>query len=141
MRRIFLPSNTSRARLRAAEQARMHRAEIVREMSWGRLSRRDLIKMGLLTGAGLLAPIRGLNPFMPTDAWAQIPTGTPPSPLFGVQPFTQPMLRFDVIPRNPVSSLNPAPQAQSNQTQQPVDPALGGGTSGSHSSRRRWPSK
>ncbi|PYR88217.1 MAG: copper oxidase [Acidobacteria bacterium] len=128
MRRIFLPSNTSRARLRAAEQARMHRAEIVREMSWGRLSRRDLIKMGLLTGAGLLAPIRGLNPFMPTDAWAQIPTGTPPSPLFGVQPFTQPMLRFDVIPRNPVSSLNPAPQAQSNQTQQPVDPALGGGT-------------
>src|SRR5438105_8761221 len=128
MRRIFLPSNTSKARLRAAEQARMHRAEIVREMSWGRLSRRDLIKMGLLTGAGLLAPISGLTPFMPTDPWAQIPTGPPPRALFGVQPFTQPMLRFDVIPPNPVSSLNPAPQAQSNQTQQPVDPALGGGT-------------
>ena len=131
MRRIFLPSNTSRARLRAAEQARMHRAEIVREMSWGRLSRRDLIKMGLLTGAGLLAPIRGLNPFMPTVAWAQIPTGTPPSPLFGVQPFTQPMLRFDSIPH---SAGAPVPSKG-------VLPDQCGRTSGSHSSRRRWPSK
>jgi FtsP/CotA-like multicopper oxidase with cupredoxin domain len=86
-----------------------------------------LIKLGLITGAGMLAPIRGLNPFV-SDAWAQIPTGTPPSPLFGVQPFTQPMLRFDVIPRNPVSTLNPVPTAEANQTQQPVDPALGGGT-------------
>jgi FtsP/CotA-like multicopper oxidase with cupredoxin domain len=127
MSRIFLPWNTSRARLRAAEHAREHRAEIARELSWGRVSRRDLIKLGLFTGAGMIAPIRGLNPFI-SDAWAQIPTGTPPSPLFGVQPFTQPMLRFDVVPRNPVSSLNPAPQAQANQTQQPVDPALGGGT-------------
>jgi FtsP/CotA-like multicopper oxidase with cupredoxin domain len=127
MSRIFLPETTSRARLRAAEHARTHRAEIVRELSWGRISRRDLIKLGLFTSAGMLAPIRGLNPFI-TDVSGQIPTGTPASPLFGVRAFTQPLLRFDVIPRNPVSSLNPAPTAESNQTQQPVDPALGGGT-------------
>jgi len=41
--------------------------------------------------------------------------------------FSQPMPRFDVLPRNPVSVLNPAPTAQANTTQQPVDPALGGG--------------
>jgi manganese oxidase len=127
MSRIFLPCHASRARLRAAEHARHHRAEIVRELSWGRISRRDLIRLGLFTGAGMLAPIRGLNPFIP-DASAQIPTGAPPSPLFGVQPFTAPLLRFDVLPRNPVASLNPAPTAEANQMQQPVDPALGGGT-------------
>jgi FtsP/CotA-like multicopper oxidase with cupredoxin domain len=38
------------------------------------------------------------------------------------------MPRFDVLPRQPVSVLNPAPTAQANTTQQPVDPALGGGT-------------
>ena len=41
------------------------------------------------------------------------------------------MPRFDVIPRgtNPLGGdLTPVPQAQANQTQQPVDPALGGGT-------------
>ena len=127
MSNIYLPWNASKARQRDAERARQNRTEIVRELSWGRVSRRDLIKLGLFTSAGMLAPIRGLNPFV-QDASAQIPTGTPPSPLFGVQPFTQPMLRFDVLPRNPVSSLNPAPLAQANQTQQPVDPALGGGT-------------
>lgn len=57
-----------------------------------------------------------------------VPTGLSPSPTFGIQKFTQPMPRFDVLPRNPVSTLNPAPTAEANTTQQPVDPALGGGT-------------
>jgi FtsP/CotA-like multicopper oxidase with cupredoxin domain len=64
-----------------------------------------------------------------TDALADsVPTGLPPSPTFGIQKFTQPMLRFDVLPRNSVATLNPPPTAESNQTQQPVDPQLGGGT-------------
>src|SRR5262245_53412910 len=72
---------------------------------------------------------RSLSPFI-RSAYAEsnIPTGLPPSPLFGVQPFTQPMPRFDVFRRDPVSVLNPAPMAQSNQTQQPVPAILGGGT-------------
>ncbi|HEY3159233.1 MAG TPA: multicopper oxidase domain-containing protein [Vicinamibacterales bacterium] len=52
-------------------------------------------------------------------------TGIPRSPQFGAQPFTQPMPRFDVLARNPVSSLNPFPTAESNQTQQVLDPRLG----------------
>src|SRR3954469_6632498 len=128
MSRIYLPWNASKARLRAAEQARRERAEIVRELSWGRVSRRDLIKMGLFTGAGMLAPLGGLNPFVGTaSAVTDIPTGAPRSRLFGAKPFTQAMPRFDVLPRNPLSCLTPGPQAASNQTLIPVDPMLGGG--------------
>jgi FtsP/CotA-like multicopper oxidase with cupredoxin domain len=130
MSSIYLPWNASKARRRNAERARQNRAEIVRELSWGRVSRRDLIKMGLFTSAGMLAPIGGLNPFVGTasgQVTLDIPTGAPRSPLFGAQPFTQPMSRFDVLPRNPVSSLTPYPQAEANQTQMPVDSLLGGG--------------
>src|SRR5437868_7286704 len=77
MSRIYLPSNASAARLREAEHARRNRAGIVRELSWGRVTRRDLIKMGLFTAAGLLAPIGGPNPFV-KSAYGQAPTGLPP---------------------------------------------------------------
>ena len=131
MSRIYLPESASKARLREAENARKNRAEIVKALSWGQVSRRDLIKMGLFTTAGLLAPIRGLNPFMATayaDSGSTIPTGAPPSPMFGIKPFTQPMGRFDCMERKGMSTLTPAPTALSNQTQQPVPAILGGGT-------------
>src|SRR6059036_1817385 len=123
---MFLSAKASKARVKAAENARSNRAEIVRELSWGRVSRRDLIKLGLFTSAGLLAPIGGLNPFV-SSASGMDDEGIPRSPLFGCQPFTQPMPRFDVLPRNPVSVLNPQPTALSNQTQQPVNTLLSGG--------------
>jgi manganese oxidase len=129
MSRIYLPWNASKARQRDAERARQNRAEIVRELSWGRVSRRDLIKWGLFTSAGTVASIRGLSPFvgsMSADG-NSIPTGAPRSPLFGAKPFTQAMPRFDVLPRNPLSCLTPGPQAESNQTPMAVDPMLGGG--------------
>ena len=131
----FFLRNASKARLREAENARKNRAEIIKAYSHGQVSRRDLIKWGLITSAGALAPIQGLNPFMPSayaDGGSNIPTGAPPSPLFGALPFTQPMGRFDVLPRIPVSSLSPAPQAESNQTQQLIDPGYGfpAGTTG-----------
>src|ERR1700756_481848 len=127
---FFLPQTASRARIREAENARKNRAEIVKAYSHGKVSRRDLMKWGLITTGGLLAPIHGLNPFVSSayaDGGNNIPTGAPRSPLFGVKPFTQPMPRFDVLPRNPLSSLTPAPQSEANQTKQAVDPALGGG--------------
>ena len=138
MSRFYLPWNASRARLREAEHARKNRQEIVRELSWGRVSRRDLLKMGVFTGAGLVAPIGGLNPFVGSahasgsgsgsgSGGSSVPTGLPPSPTFGVKAFTQPMPRFDVLTRNPLSSLSPAPMAESNQTKQSVDSKLGGG--------------
>ena len=131
MGRLYLGSNASRARLNEAVAARNNRREIVKALSWGQVSRRDLLKYGLFTGAGLIAPIRGLSPFA-TSVYAtsssDVPTGLPPSQLFGVGPFTQPMLRFDVLPRRPVSSLTPAPTEKSNQTKQPLPDVLGGGT-------------
>ncbi|HKV35727.1 MAG TPA: hypothetical protein VJP89_15425, partial [Pyrinomonadaceae bacterium] len=128
-RNFFLSSKASKARLREAENARKNRQEIIKANSQGQVSRRDLIKMGLFTSAGLLLPISGLSPFARSAfASSNIPTGLSPSPLFGAQAFSQPMPRFDLFPRIPVGSLTPAPTAQANTTQQPVDPALGGGT-------------
>ncbi|HET9790219.1 MAG TPA: hypothetical protein VFR08_02865, partial [Candidatus Angelobacter sp.] len=134
MSSIYLPKGVSKARLRDAENARKNRAEILKAYSQGKVTRRELIKWGLITSAGAIAPIGGLSPFVPSihaDGGGGIPTGAPPSPLFGVLPFSTPMPRFDVIPRgtNPLGGdLTPIPTAESNQTQQPVDPLLGGGT-------------
>ena len=129
MSEIYLPGDVA-ARVKEAVEARRNRQEIVKALSHGKVSRRDLLRMGLFTGAGLLAPIRGLNPFV-TSAYAagsnSIPTGSPRSPMFGVQAFSQPMLRFDCLDKNPISSLTPEPLEQSNQTHQPVHEALGGG--------------
>src|SRR6266545_696253 len=121
-------SGVSRARLKEAENARKNRAEIAKALSWAQVTRRDLIKMGLFTAGGALAMKNGLSPFARSAyADSNIPTGLPPSPLFGVQAFTQPMPRFDVLPRNPEPGfLNPAPTAQANTTQQLLNPALEG---------------
>jgi FtsP/CotA-like multicopper oxidase with cupredoxin domain len=125
---IYLPRNASKARLRDAERARQNRAEIVRELSWGRVSRRDLLKWGLFSAGGALAMRGGLHPFTSASAQTFGPTGAPPSPLFGCQPFTQAMPRFDILPRQPIACADPFPTAMANQTQRPVDPLLGGGT-------------
>ncbi len=139
---IFLPEDASKARVREAENARKNRAEILKAYSQGQVSRRELFKWGLFTAAGALAPIHGLNPFV-QSAYADggsgsgggnsIPTGAPRSPLFGVQAFSTPMPRFDLIPRgtNPLGGdLTPIPTAQSNQTLQTLDPALVNGQTG-----------
>lgn len=73
---FFLPGNASKARLREAENARRNRAEIVKALSQGKVTRRDLIKWGLITTAGTLAPISGLSPFARSVyADTNIPTG------------------------------------------------------------------
>src|SRR6476469_486208 len=93
---FFLSEKSSKARLREAENARKNRAEILKAYSQGKVSRRELVKWGLITTGGLLAPIHGLNPFV-SSAYASggsgsggavvlannagngIPTGAPPS--------------------------------------------------------------
>jgi FtsP/CotA-like multicopper oxidase with cupredoxin domain len=124
---MYLPKNSSKGRLREAQNARNNRLEIVKARSIGQITRRDLLKWGLFTMAGGLAWKHGLNPFVrSTYASGNIPTGSPPSPLFGVLPFTQAMPRFDVLTRNPnpFTFLSPAPLAESNQTMKTLDPAL-----------------
>ena len=125
---MYLSRNPSNARLREAQNARRNRAEIVKALADGTITRRDLIRMGIFTAGGLLALKNGLSPFARSAyADSNIPTGAPPSPLFGVQPFTQPMYRFDVLPRfTEPGFLKPAPTALANTTQQPLNPALEG---------------
>src|ERR1044071_7962157 len=59
-RNFFLSPKASKARLREAENARKNRWDIIKAHSHGQVSRRELIKMGLFTGTGLLLPIGGL---------------------------------------------------------------------------------
>jgi FtsP/CotA-like multicopper oxidase with cupredoxin domain len=153
---LWLSTEADRGKWRDAERARQNRREIQRALSSGEVSRRDLMKWGLFTTAGLIAPIGGLSPFVRT-ASAQtfatgatgtgVPTGLPASPTFGVAPFSSPLYRFDILPQfdvpgsaaaqHPVPSiprsftaLSPTPTAQANQTQQQLDPKLVGGKTG-----------
>jgi manganese oxidase len=124
---MYLSELASRARLREAENARRNRHEILKAWSHGQISRRELVKLGLFTAAGTIILKNGLSPFAQSAfAGANIPTGLPPSPLFGVQPFTQPMPRLDLLARNAVSTLTPAPTVEANTTQQPLNTALEG---------------
>src|SRR3954470_416795 len=126
---VYLSKYASGARLREAENARRNRAEIVKALSHGQVTRRDLVRMGLFTAAGTLVLTNGLSPYA-KSAYGQVPTGAPPSPLFGVQPFTTPMPRFDLLERKAVATLDPAPTAEANTTQQMCNPALPGVTAG-----------
>src|SRR5690349_19099035 len=128
---MFLSRKASKRRIKEAEDARRNRQEIVKALADRQITRRDLFKWGLYTAGGLLVAKHGLSPFV-SSAYADttIPTGLPRSPLFGVQAFTQPMPRFDVLPRNPLSAPSPAPTAQANTTQQTLNPALEGVTPG-----------
>src|SRR5262249_9987457 len=110
---MYLSSKASRIRQLEAQRARDNRAEIVRALSIGQITRRDLYKWGLLTPTGGIALKNGLSPFAPS-AFADdpgVPTGTPRSPLFGAQKFPQPLRRLDVKTPQPltrVASADPA---------------------------------
>src|SRR5262245_22327758 len=90
---MYISSKASRIRQREAQRARDNRAEIVKARSAGQITRRDLYKWGIFTLAGTLALKNGLSPFA-RSAFAEVPTGTPRSPLFGAVRFTQPMPRL-----------------------------------------------
>ncbi len=149
---LWVGERADRGKWRDAERARKNRREIQHALSNGEVSRRDLVKWGLLTTAGLMAPIGGLSSFVRTanaagdPAGVGVPTGLPASPTFGVAPFSGPLYRFDILPQNlvpgsaaarhplptilPNFPLSPTPTAQANQTQQPVDPLLVNGQTG-----------
>src|SRR3954454_21430242 len=108
MSNIYLPRNASKAQLRDAENARKNRAEIVKAYSHGQVSRRDLVKWGLITAGGMIAPIGGLSPFVRSARADNIPTGAPLSPLFGAQPFSMEMLRLEVLNPKPAVCIDHA---------------------------------
>jgi len=102
---MYLPKDASRARIREAQKARDNRAEIVRALSHGEISRRELFRWGLFTSSGLLAWKHGLNVYAPS-AYGQVPTGTPRSPLYGARKFTQPFRRLSLQTPIPLTRKN-----------------------------------
>ena len=102
---MYLSRKASATRLREAQRARDNRAEIIRALSIGQITRRDLYKWGIFTATGALALKNGLSPFAPSAFADDIPTGTPPSPLFGAQKFSQPMPRLALQTPVPLTRL------------------------------------
>src|SRR5690349_23268232 len=90
---VYLSPMASGARLREAENARKNRLEIVKAVSHGTVSRRDLYKWGIYGTTGLIALKNGLSPFA-KSAFAEVPTGFPRSPLFGAKPFVDKLPRL-----------------------------------------------
>src|SRR5262245_11987110 len=91
--KMFLSSKASRIRQKEAQRARENRAEIVKALSIGQITRRDLYKWGLFTTTGFLAWKNGLSPFV-RSSFAALPIGVPRSPLGTAQRFTTPLPRL-----------------------------------------------
>ena len=91
---MYLTEKASRVRQREAQNARNNRAEIVKALSHGQVSRRELLKWGIFTAVGGLALKNGLSPYA-QSAYASVPTGTPPTPLFGATKYSQVFRRLN----------------------------------------------
>lgn len=77
--------------MREAQAARRNRQEIIKALTFGEVSRRDLMRWGIFTSTGALALKNGLSPFASSAYADDIPTGVPPSPR--ASKFTQPLIR------------------------------------------------
>jgi hypothetical protein len=128
---LFFLSSKEKARLKEAENARRNRAEIIKAWSQGQITRRELVKWGLITAGGLWVPIHGLSPFA-KSAFGTIPTGTSPSPLFGVQPFSQPMaaLRCPDAAQEPLYVPSSRPDGAGQHYPAASEPRARGGEAG-----------
>jgi hypothetical protein len=98
-------SKINRRREKETRDAAKNRREIIA----AQLSRRDLMKMGLLTGAGLLVAKSGLSVRARTAA-GSFSGGMPSSP--PTRPFVQPFARM--IVKQPAATLNPTPTVVPN---------------------------
>jgi len=102
----YLTRKSSRVRLLEAENARKNRLEIVKALADGQITKRDLFRWGIFTGAGLLVAKNGLSPFA-RSAYAAVPTGTPPSPIPPGLKFTErfrPLVTQTRLPLRAVST-------------------------------------
>ena len=85
---MYLLKDASRIRQAEAQNARNNRAEIVKALSQGQITKRELLKWGIFTTGGLLIAKNGLSPCA-RSAFAGGPTGAPRTPLFGAQKFIE----------------------------------------------------
>ena len=101
---MYLPFNASRIRQREAQNARNNRAEIVKALADGQITKRDLLRWGIYTAGGLLVAKNGLSPYA-RSAFASDATGVPRSPLNGVQKFSQELHRLQYQAPIPMTAL------------------------------------
>ena len=102
-------ANISR-RNRRRERDREIAAKNRRELIAAGFTRRDLVKMGLLTAAGLLVPTKGLSAHPTSRSGLVLDDDRPISP--ETKPFVEDMPRLPVLA--PVRSLNPKPTIAPN---------------------------
>jgi len=94
-------------RNRRKEKEKQTAANNRRELIAAGFKRRDLLKMGLLTSAGMLIPKKGLSAH-PLNTRGSFDNDDPNSP--PTTPWQDLMPRLPVLPTVPLASLNPAPQ-------------------------------
>jgi FtsP/CotA-like multicopper oxidase with cupredoxin domain len=99
---MYISPDASRIRQKEAQKARDNRAEIVKALSLGEITRRDLFRWGIFTTTGALALKNGLSPFA-RSAYADVPTGTPRSPLMNAVKFTQRLNRLRLQQPQPLT--------------------------------------
>src|SRR5262245_20946228 len=84
------------------------RQEIIR----ARLSRREMLKLGLLTSAGTLAAIAGLSDRASSDEGGCGPSPRTPA-------FVDPLPIMPILPPVPLAALDPAPHREPNHAINP----------------------
>jgi FtsP/CotA-like multicopper oxidase with cupredoxin domain len=102
-------ANISR-RNRRREKERDIAAANRRELIAAGFTRRDLMRMGLLTAAGLLIPTKGLSAYPRSKSGLWLDDDRPVSPV--TTPFVEDMPRLPVL--GPVASLTPKPTIAPN---------------------------
>ena len=100
-------SKRNRRKEKEKQTASNNRAELIA----AGFKRRDLLKMGLLTSAGMLIPKKGLSAH-PLNTRGSFDDDEPNSP--ATTPWQDEMPRLTVLQPVPLASLNPAPQKYPN---------------------------
>ena len=98
------------------------------------LSRRDLMKMGLLSGSGYLLLKDGLS----SRASAKGGAGALSPPL---TPFVEPMPIMPVLPERPISELGPTPTNAPNRALNPATGLPFEGRTELHQARAQYPAQ
>ena len=103
---MFLTPKSSRIRLREAQRARDNRKEIHRALSLGQITRRDLLKWGIMTSGGILVCKNGLSPLaLQRLCRRRSPPAPALAPLFGARKFVARMPRLDLQHPEPMTKL------------------------------------
>jgi FtsP/CotA-like multicopper oxidase with cupredoxin domain len=116
---------------KVALRALRNRQEIIQ----AGLTRRDLLKMGLLSSSGYLALQGGLSAWASGSSSAECEPGQSPR----LTPFVEPMPIMPVLPERTIAELSPAPTISPNRVVKPATGLPFEGRTEPHQTRSRFP--